>query len=117
MARADRLKHRRIHVDWLAVNLGQASLDLVEAENHAGVERIDDEFAPFVHGLDQKMRWERDAEKVQTEAPSDLDVNDRQRNRDTEAAFKDVVKKRVARIAERVAITIETLLPEEKFGE
>ena len=101
---AYRLEHRRLQLDRLAVDLFEAGTDVVEVEDRAAVERIDYQLATLVDGLDQEVRRKRDAEEVEPGAPADLEVNQRERDRDAEAAFQHVVEKRVARVGVVVAI-------------
>lgn len=117
MPAAHRLEHRRLHLDRLAVNLFEAGADIFEVEDRAAVERVDNQLAAFVDRLDQEMRREGDAEEVKPGAPADLEVNHRERDRDTETALQHVVEKRVARVDVVVAIARKAGPHEQEVGE
>ena len=114
---AHRLQHRRLQLDRLAVDLFEAGADVVEVEDRAAVERVDNQLAALVDRLDQEVRGEGDAEEVEPGAPSDLEVDHRERDRDAEAALQHVVEKRVARVAVVVAIARKAGAHEQEVGE
>src|SRR6202044_1978111 len=98
VTRTARLQHRGIQLDRLSVNLRQARAYLVKRENFSADERIDDQLATLVHRLDQEMIRERDSVKVDAEPAAHFEVDQRERDRQSEAAIDHVVEEGVARV-------------------
>src|SRR5260370_628767 len=90
---AARFQHGRIQLDRLPVDLREARANLVEGENLAADERIDDKLAALVDRLDQEMSRERHPKEIDAKAAADLKINHRERDRNSEASIDHVVEK------------------------
>src|ERR1019366_9438362 len=114
----DRLQVLGAHVNLPAIDLVQALLTIVRAQNSSPVERVNEDLAGrHVIVLQQEMAGHAHAGNREADPPRNLQVNHRERNRDAELAVQHVIEKRVARIVEVFAVTTQALLLEEHLVE
>src|SRR5258707_7183107 len=112
--RAARFQHRRIQLDRLPVDLGETGANLVERENFAADERIDDQLAALINRLDQEMSRKRNAEEIDTEPPADFEIDHRKRDRNSEPPIDHLVQERISWVFEILRVAFETFQFEEE---
>src|SRR5713101_482686 len=113
--RAARFQHRRIQLDRLPVDLSETRANLVEGENLAADERIDDQLAALINRLNQEMSREGNAEEVDAEPAADFQIYHRKRNRNSEPAIDHVVQKGISRVFKILGVALESLQLEQEM--
>src|SRR5437588_8662258 len=88
------------------INLIEAALAFLPADNIAPVKTINQHFLPiFTVMLEQKMSWKAHTCQQKTDAARHFHVYDRERDGNSQTAVKHVIQERIAGIIIIVAIT------------
>src|SRR5258706_12929352 len=99
--------------DASSVELIEQLLQLDRRHDPAAVERVDDDLSEGAAELHEKAAGQRDAGRLRADAPRQLEVEDRQRDRQSGVAVKHLADQSAARVVVVVVLAVEALFLEE----